>query len=584
MIIHALACDYDGTVATDGRIAASTADILARVRTSGRKLLLVTGRRLSDLRRVCPDVDTMFDAVVAENGAVLHLPARRDTRVLAAPPEPQLLEALRRHGVPFDVGDSIVASEALFASAALAAIREAGVERGLVFNKDAVMLLPGGVTKGTGADRALESLALSRHNVAGIGDAENDHAFLALCECAVAVADAVPALRERADHVTDAGGPRGVEEFVERHLLRNDCAEVLARIERHHLSLGTERDGTAVSIPAHGVEMLIVGPSESGKSTITGVLVERLLEAERSVCIIDPEGDHQALGELPGVVVLGGGPEQALPTGEELHQLLLHPHTSLVLSMSTMTRSEKVEYTTKALGTIAAIRAATGLPHWLIVDEAHHVFPADGSAAVDLLRPEAQSLCLTTLTPDELSAAVRALVDTLASTDLPAFAAALRALEPDPARGPAPEIARGLAAIARDGTLERGEIALARVEGNTARLTRLRLGPRRVRHRRHIRKYTEGELPPERSFYFRGPDGRLNLRAANLVRFRELAEGIDETTWAYHAGRGDISAWMRDEIKDAELADEIAAHERTAANPAESRTRVLEVLRRRYAV
>jgi hypothetical protein len=584
MIIYALACDYDGTVADDGRIPASTAEILARVRGSGRKLLLVTGRRLPDLRRVCPDVEAMFDAVVAENGAVLYLPDRRDVRVLGAPPEPLLLEALRRHGVPFDLGDSIVASEVVFASAALAAIREAGVERGLVFNKDAVMLLPGGVTKGTGADRALESLALSRHNVAGIGDAENDHAFLALCECAVAVADAVPALRERADHVTEAAGPRGVEEFVVGHLLRDDCAELLSRIERHHLSLGTERDGAAVTIPAHGVEMLIVGPSESGKSTITGVLVERLLEVERAVCIIDPEGDHQALGELPGVVVLGGGPDQALPTGDELHQLLLHPRTSLVLSMSAMTRTEKLEYTTKTLGTIAAARAASGLPHWLIVDEAHHVFPADGSAAVDLLRPQGQSLCLTTLTTDDVAAPVRALVDTLASTDLATFGGALRALEPDPARGPAPGIARGLAAIARDGVLERGEIALARVEGSTARLTRFRLGPRRVRHRRHIRKYTEGELPADRSFYFRGSDGRLNLRAANLVRFRELAEGVDEATWAHHAGRGDVSAWIRDEIKDPELADEIAVLERTAASAAESRARVLDILRRRYAV
>jgi hypothetical protein len=105
-----------------------------------------------------------------------------------------------------------------------------------------------------------------------------------------------------------------------------------------------------------------------------------------------------------------------------------------------------------------------------------------------------------------------------------------------------------------------------------------------VGHRRHLRKYTEGELPPQRSFYFRGPDGRLNLRAANLVRFRELAEGIDEATWAYHAGRGDISSWIRDEIKDPELADEVAVLERTAASTVESRAGVLAVLRRRYAV
>jgi len=584
MIIHALACDYDGTVAADGRMSASTAAVLARVRVSGRKLLLVTGRRLGDLRRVCPDANTIFDAVVAENGAVVHLPERHDTRVLGAPPEPALLEALHRLRVPFALGDSIVATEALFAPAALAAIREAGVERGLVFNKDAVMLLPGGVTKGTGAAWALESLGLSRHNVVGIGDAENDHAFLALCECSVAVADAVPALREAADHVTTAAGPAGVEEFVEDHLLRNDCADILGRMTRHHLTLGSTREGAAVTIPAHGVEMLVVGPSESGKSTITGVLVERLLEGERSVCVIDPEGDHQALGELPGVVVLGGKADQALPSGEELHQLLGHPRTSLVLSLSAMTRTEKVEYTTRALSTIAAVRVASGVPHWLIIDEAHHVFPAEGAAGVDLLRPDSHSLCLTTLEAEDVAAAVRALVDTLASTELSTFAAGLRALEPDPSRDLAPATRTAIAAVVGEGALERGEVALARVEGGRARIVRFRLGPRRAPHRRHLRKYTEGELPPERSFYFRGPEGRLNLRAVNLVRFRELAEGVDEATWAFHMEHGDVSAWIRTEIKDPKLADEIATVERRAAGADESRARVLEALQRRYTV
>src|SRR5256885_6516883 len=216
--VHVLACDYDGTIADGGRCSPEMAQALARVRESGRKVLLVTGRMLPDLRSVCADIDRMFDAIVAENGALLYFPETREARTLGDPPESALVEELRRRGVPFDLGSSIVATTEGYADMALAAIRETGVERTLVFNKGALMLLPGGVTKGTGLEAALTVLALSHHNMVGVGDAENDHAFLAMSECAVAVADAIPALRERADYVTRAPGSRGGIEGIEDHL------------------------------------------------------------------------------------------------------------------------------------------------------------------------------------------------------------------------------------------------------------------------------------------------------------------------------------------------------------------------------
>jgi hypothetical protein len=94
----------------------------------------------------------------------------------------------------------------------------------------------------------------------------------------------------------------------------------------------------------------------------------------------------------------------------------------------------------------------------------------------------------------------------------------------------------------------------------------------------------EGELPPERSFFFSGPAGALNLRAVNLARFVELAEGVDEATWAHHLAGGEYSAWVRQMIKDPELADEIATIEAAGGAPAESRRQVLDRVRARYAV
>lgn len=93
----ALACDYDGTIASGGRVDPRTVEALARVKASGRRLLLVTGRELEDLRRVFPEW-AMFDRIVAENGAVLHAPATREQRLLGEPPPGQFVTALASRG------------------------------------------------------------------------------------------------------------------------------------------------------------------------------------------------------------------------------------------------------------------------------------------------------------------------------------------------------------------------------------------------------------------------------------------------------------------------------------------------------
>jgi HAD superfamily hydrolase (TIGR01484 family) len=576
MILHALAVDYDGTIAENGRVHEATAAALARVRESGRRVLLVTGRMLPDLRHVCPGADRMFDAIVAENGAVLYVPERREVKRLADAPEPALLEALQRHGVAFDVGESIIATNAPYAEAALAAIRETGVERTLIFNKGSLMLLPGGVTKGTGLTAALATLELSAHNLAGIGDAENDHAFLGMCECAVAVADAIPALKERADHVTRSNGPGGVVEFVDEHLLE-DAVRLVPRLPRHHLELGRRADDVPVTLPAHGTRLLIVGPSASGKSSLTGLLVERLFAAGRSLCLLDPEGDHQSLADLEGVVTLGGTAQGALPSPDELARLLRARNAGLVLNLSGMSMSEKVEYAARALGAVAAVRTASGQPHWLVVDEVHHVAPAEGSPAAEMLRASGGAVGVITLSVDLLARDVWPGITAVASTHLESFQAALTVLGTAGRPADAPDV----------GTtpLERGEAVLAWLDGPASRAVRFRVGRRQVQHQRHVRKYTEGELPPERSFFFRGPTGSLKLRAANLKRFAELAEGVDDDTWLHHLRAGHYSTWLREVIKDAELADEVAALERGAAGDgAESRRRVLDALRRRYTV
>src|SRR5277367_869929 len=208
----ALCTDYDGTLATDGQLLPDTIAALERLLASGRRLVLVTGRELDDLQKVCPRLD-LFEYVVAENGALLFKPSTGEETPLGPRPPDTFVALLRRRGVgPIAVGRVIVATWEPHETTVLATIRDMGLELQVIFNKGAVMILPAGVNKATGLTAALERMGVSAHNAVGVGDAENDHSLLALCEYGVAVANALPSLKDEADWVTRGSRGAGVAE------------------------------------------------------------------------------------------------------------------------------------------------------------------------------------------------------------------------------------------------------------------------------------------------------------------------------------------------------------------------------------
>ncbi|HEY6349395.1 MAG TPA: HAD family hydrolase [Candidatus Angelobacter sp.] len=213
--IVALATDYDETLASGGEVAPQTLNALKQLKASGRKLLLITGRELDDLLHVCPDVE-FFDCVIAENGALLYTPANRDTRFLAPPPSERLVQVLKERGVrPLSVGRSIVATLHRNEDAVLDAIAETGLAVEIIFNRDALMILPAGINKGSGLEATLKELGLPRQAVVGLGDAENDEPFLKQCGISVAVANATPEIKDLADVVTKGERGAGVIEVIE---------------------------------------------------------------------------------------------------------------------------------------------------------------------------------------------------------------------------------------------------------------------------------------------------------------------------------------------------------------------------------
>jgi hypothetical protein len=208
-----------------------------------------------------------------------------------------------------------------------------------------------------------------------------------------------------------------------------------------------------------------------------------------------------------------------------------------------------------------------------VVDEAHHFLPTLAQPAQEALPGDLSGIAAITVNPHELA---------------PAF---LERLETVIGVGPQAEetiagfcAARGLPRPAAAGRrMRKGESLFWRAEQGAPLW--FRLARTRAAHQRHVRKYAEGELPPDRSFYFRGPEQKLNLRAYNLKVFEQLADGVDDATWLYHLRRGDYSRWFREQVNDAELAREVERIEQDESLPSrDSRQRIRAAIDRRYTL
>ena len=369
MRYFALATDYDGTLAYAGVVGESTTEALKALRKSDRFLVMVTGRLLEDLQRVFPSVD-LFDAIVAENGAVLYDPAKKEQVILTAAPPPELRRLLEARGVTLEAGHVILSTREPHEKEVLDAIRQLGLEMQLIFNKGAVMVLPSGVNKATGLSAALSRLKLSPHNAVGVGDAENDHAFLNLCECSVATANALESLKAHADIVLERADGEGVAELAQS-ILSRDLIDVA--LTRRHVPLGKTDDGQEILVdPYLQGTLLYAGTSGGGKSTAALGLVERLMHQGYQTCIIDPEGDYESFG---GAIVLGDA--TTIPTLDEIADVLDEPSRSAIVNLLGVPMHDRPALIDALLPRLFSCRARYGRPHWIVLHEAHHVFPRE---------------------------------------------------------------------------------------------------------------------------------------------------------------------------------------------------------------
>ncbi len=567
MRYHILAADFDGTLAQDGIIDDATIAALVKLRESGRRAILVTGRRLEPLLELISDA-SMFERIVAENGAVVYDPLSGKETLLAAVSSDAFVDELRRRGVgPLEQGRCIVATWQPHEHTVLEVIRDQGLDLQIIFNKAAVMVLPSGVNKAAGLAAALDELGMSSWNTVGVGDAENDEAMLRFCGGSAAVENAVQPLKDLANvKLTNARGA-GVQELISM-ILKDDLRD-LSQPPACGLTLGTDLQSEAFMVPADRESLLVVGGPGSGKSLFTLSLLDRLTELGVQCCIVDPEGDYQQLDRSINV-----GNAKRAASLEEVLNALNQPSDHCVVSFHGIEKSERADFYGQLHQALMQLRTRTGRPHWIIVDEAHYAVPKDSAMAKTWGPNEIQNMIFVTAYHEGVSSSVLENVDWIISiaedpTLVIADCCELMGVPMPPSNLPE-DVAHNLA------------LAWHREDKNFRWFTP---APPESDRKRHQHSHFEGEMDKEWQFVFRGSESKLQLATPNLKQFINLATGVDDETWTYHLRRHDYSSWFREILKNDELADEAEAIENDPSeNAQESREKIFCSIRKCYAV
>ncbi|MGC0778632.1 MAG: HAD hydrolase family protein, partial [Candidatus Acidiferrum sp.] len=539
-----LALDYDGTIARDGVLDPEVKAAILEARARGIVVIIVTGRILSDLKQAAGDLG-FVDAIVAENGAVLAFPNGQTSLNGHSPPQ-VFLDELHRRGIEYKTGQCVVEAAAASAPQILEAIRELELPLVLLFNRSRLMILPQAISKGTGLREALNALRLSAHNAIAIGDAENDHDLLAACEIAVAVGWGSPALQKEADEILPGDGPRAVATYIQR--TSQEMRLPLGRIGRHRMALGMAEDGRPIALAVHGRNFLVVGDPQSGKSWANGLACEQMILQGYCVCLIDPEGDYGSLESLPGVVVLGG--EDQPPEIPDVARALRHFDLSVVLDLSRILYEDKVRYLKALLPMLASLRRTTGLPHRIVVDEAHYFLREPD--VKQLLDFELGAYTLVTYRPSDLHPDLRSGIEAVIvkRSTHPAEVQTLLTMVAN--KGVEQEWTTILGALADDEA-----VLLPGIEEAEGKLRRFKLFPRLTPHVRHKTKYLDAQLGAGQEFVFTDDGRTIGSPARSLKQFVLLLPNTPTTSLDGHVRRGDFSRWIADVFHDHRLASDV---------------------------
>jgi hypothetical protein len=287
---------------------------------------------------------------------------------------------------------------------------------------------------------------------------------------------------------------------------------------------------------------------------------------------VDPEGDYTCLDALPGVVVHPvHQDEDPLP---ELERLLRQPTLSVVVDLSRLATGAKRPAVRSLLRVVNTLRRALGVPHVVVLDEAHDFLSCHANAEV--LDPKLGGCSLVTYRSADLAPDVLDACDMVVATRITdrRFAARLLGLV-----RPAEPASMWVDALAN---LAIGEAVLLRAhpEEEEYGIIRFTLERRVTSHVRHREKYVDVGVAPGREFVFTRDGRPTEYRVRTLREFLEILPVVADDVFGGHLRRGDFHRWIEDVVGDRDLGDAIRGTE--SRDGAKARAMIVHAIRDRY--
>lgn len=285
------------------------------------------------------------------------------------------------------------------------------------------------------------------------------------------------------------------------------------------------------------------GDSGSGKSWVTGLLVEGMRNAGYQSLIFDPEGDFKSLRALPGIVALEGT-EKSLPSPALVVALMEMGNVTVVLDLCSYRLNQRISYVAELLHALRSLKERKFRPYWTVLEEAQYFIPTIGSAVSNELVPMLGNggWAIVSYGPDRLVNTVLEKLNFCLLTRLTeheAVQTVCNVVDPSLAHESMTDISRGYAWLCGQ------------------KLVRLRPNARRIPHIRHLYKYLDMPLPAQKRFHFRDDQGFLEIEAASLFEFLQILAKLPLKSLEYHQGRDDYAKWAEGAFGDGELASHL---------------------------
>ncbi|HBZ68856.1 MAG TPA: hypothetical protein DEP35_03545 [Deltaproteobacteria bacterium] len=567
MRLRLLAADFD-TVAVDGRIDKDVSEALREARGSGVLTVLTSRRFLSELQLLLPAPD-LFDAIVAENGAVLQVSGDSCPVSLSQGLDGALLAELTRRGVAHRCGLCTAEAAAAASHEVLGILQALALPYGISLDQDHLVVFAHGTSRANGLREAAWRLGASLHNAVAISGAGDDPPLLSSCEMGLAVGWGSDALKPHANDVIQGDGPWAAAPYIRKLLSMGRIP-----LGHHRLRMGRRETGEVVEVVLRGRNAVIAGDPKSGKSWLAGLLGEELILKRYSLCILDPEGDYTHLDALPGVIVYRLREDKDPVAALEL--ILRQPALSLVVDMSALPPRAKPALVRELLQRVNSLRRALGAPHRVVIDEAHYFLCSPDDA--ELFDPELGGYVLVTYRVADLSAAVlsqseviivRKVADRRVAADLLALVSGIP---------PSSEWVDSLTGLKIDEA-----VLLLPGSAESALITSFRIDARRTGHVRHRQKYVDVPVRPGEEFVFTRQGCATDRRARTVGEFFYILSEVPEEVFSAHLRRGDFHRWIEEVLGDDELGETIRSLENESV-VSEARASILRAIEDRYLV